>query len=57
MGGEPEGRGLVITKIPKALDGSHWLPSKNDDSEEEVTGRASGAAGMPGRLGAGRVLS
>lgn len=43
MGGEPEGRGLVIIKIPKALDGGHRLPSKNDDSEGEVTARAPGA--------------
>lgn len=40
-------------RSPKAPDGGHRLPSKNDDSEEEVKARASGAqgaAGTPRRL-------
>ena len=47
-GSAPEERGLITTKIPKAPDnGSYCLPSKNDDSEEEVRARASGVEGLP----------
>lgn len=39
------GGGSSPPRSPTALDGGHRLPSKNDDSEEEVTVRALGLRG------------